>query len=188
MRNFVGAVSGVIIGSIVLTNLLGLSQPTYAEPFNIFWFLLAGSSALQNTLFSAITSWTVLYYIISWCIIGFVVGLFSKPGWNTVRSALWVGLIHAVLALMSLLLLNPEFWSSSNRNFDLLFQFVTSLILSMLSLPLAQPTAMAVERLGRKAEPPIPLKIVTICECGAVFKSNPKICSECGRKLNLNSG
>jgi len=187
MRNFVGGLIGVIIGSIVISILMELPQPIYPEPFNIVWFLLAGSSALQTTLFNPITSWIVLFYIFSWCIIGFMIGLFSKPGWNTVRSAIWVGLIHAVLALISLLLINPGFWSSANRNFDLLFQFLASLMVSILALPLAQPTAMIIERLGRQAEPPIPLKIETVCECGAVFKSIPMICSECGRTLIVSS-
>jgi len=187
MRNFVGGLVAVVIGSGVIVILLGLAQPAYPDPFNMIWFLLAGSSALQSTLFNPLTPMLVVLYIVSWVIIGLVIGPFSKPGWNTVRSALWVGLIHAVLALMSLLFLDSEFWDSASRNFDLLSQFVMSLILSVLTLPSALPIAMIVDRLGRQAEPLIPSKIETICECGAVFKSNPLICSECGRTLNSSS-
>ena len=174
----------VIIGSIIIVILLGGIQETYPEPINHIWFLLDGSTALQSALFGPITLTQIILYIASWLIIGVIIGPFSRPGWNTVRSMLWVGLIHAFFALISLLLLNPEFWSSASRNFDLLSQFTTSLILATLSLPSAIPMAILAERLGRQAEPPIPLKIETICECGAVFKSNPLICSECGRTLN----
>lgn len=184
MRNFVSGVLAVIVGSIVIVILLGLAQPAYPEPFSMIWFLLAGSSALQSTLSNPLTPMIVVLYISSWVIIGLVIGPFSKPGWNTVRSALWVGLIHAIFALISLLLLDSAFWGSASRNLDLLSQFIISLILSILTLPSALPTAMIVDRLGRQAEPPIPSKIETVCECGAVFKSNPMICSECGRTLN----
>jgi len=186
MRNFVSGLLAVIIGSTVIVIMLGVAQPSYPEPYSMIWFLLAGSSALQSTLFNPLSPMRIILYSVSWLIIGLVIGPFSKPGWNTVRSALWVGLIHAIFALTSLLFLNSEFWSSANRNFDLLYQFMTSLILSFLALPSALPTAMIVDKLGQKAEPPIPSKIETICECGAVFKSNPMICSECGRPLNSN--
>jgi hypothetical protein len=33
----------------------------------------------------------------------------------------------------------------------------------------------------REREHPIPEKIETICECGAMFKSIPMMCSECGK-------
>jgi hypothetical protein len=185
MRNFVSGLMAVIIGSTIIVILFGLTQPAYPEPFNMVWFLLAGSSALQSSLFNPLTPVLVVLYIVSWLIIGIVIGPFSKPGWNTVRSALWVGLIHAVFALISLLFLDSEFWGSASRNFDLLSQFGTSLMLSILTLPSAVPTAMIFDRLGRQAEPPVPSKIETTCECGAVFKSNPIICSECGRTVNF---
>jgi hypothetical protein len=184
MRNFVGGLLGVVVGSTSIVIFQGLSQPTYPEPFNIIWFILVGSSVLQSTLFNPIPLVSLILYVLSWIIIGIVIGPFSKPGWNTVRSAIWVGLIHAIFALISLLFLDPEFWSSASRNFDLLSQFATSLILSILTLPSALPIAMIVDRINRKAEPPIPTRIETVCECGAIFKSNPMICSECGRRLN----
>ncbi len=184
MRNFVSSLLAVITGSTTIVIFFGVIQQTYPEPFNHIWFLLDGSTALQSALLGPITPLHIVLYISSWLVIGAIIGPFSRPGWNTVRSMLWVGLIHAIFALVSLLLLNPEFWGSANRNFDLLSQFSASLILATISLPSAIPIAMLTERLGRQAEPPIPLKIETICECGAIFKSNPLICSECGRTLN----
>ena len=187
MKNFVGGFVAVVIGSLAITILLQLPQPAYPEPFNNVWYILAGSSALQNTLLNPATPLTVLLYVVSWIVIGLIIGLLSKPGWNTVRSAIWVGLILAIFALVSLLLLNPDFWSSSSRNMELLYQFATSLILSMLSLFSGIPTAMIVEKLGIESEMPVPSKIETVCECGAVFKSKPMMCSECGRTLNLEN-
>ncbi|MFX1560246.1 MAG: hypothetical protein ACFFBL_06645 [Promethearchaeota archaeon] len=183
MRNFLGGFIAIIIGSFAIMHLLGLGEPSYPEPFNLIGFLLAGSNALQNTLFGPLTIALVVQYIAVWLLIGLIIGPFSKAGWNTVRSALWAGLMLAIFALVSLLLLDPDFWSSETRNFDLLSQFVTSMILSALTLPTALPTAMLFDRLGQQAEPPIPTGIETVCECGAVFKSNPLLCSECGRTL-----
>lgn len=187
MKNFVGGFIAVIIGSLAITILLQLPPPSYPEPFNDIWYILTGSNALQKTLFSPTTAPTILLYFASWVIIGLIIGLFSKPGWNTVRSAIWVGLICAIFALISLLLLKPDFWTSSSRNIELLSQFSISLVLSILSLISGVPTAMIVERLGIESEPPIPSKIETVCECGAVFKSKPLMCSECGRPLNLEN-
>jgi len=184
MRNFIGGLLGVFIGSIVIVITFTLTMPSYPKPFDLVWFLLIGSYAIQTTLFSVLTPLNLVLYILTWCIIGLVIGIFSKPGWNTVRSAVWVGLIFAIFALISLLLLDPEFWNSTTRNFDLLSQFAVSLILSMLALPSAFLTSIIMERLRQQAEPPIPTKIETVCECGAIFKSNPLICSECGRILN----
>jgi hypothetical protein len=187
MRNFIGGLLAVIAGSIVIVVLLGLTRPVYPEPFNVIWLLLAGSSALQSTLMGSLTPLVVIFYLLSWIVIGLIIGPFSKPGWNTVRSALWVGLIHALFSLISKLFLTPGFWESTSRNLDLLSMFTTSLILSTLALPSAIPTAMLIERLGREAELPIPSKIETVCECGAIFKSNPMVCSECGKMLQQST-
>ncbi|MHA2321054.1 MAG: hypothetical protein ACXACG_05295 [Candidatus Thorarchaeota archaeon] len=70
----------VIIGSTIIVILFGLTQPAYPEPFNMVWFLLAGSSALQSSLFNPLTPVLVVLYIVSWLIIGIVIGPFSKPG------------------------------------------------------------------------------------------------------------
>jgi len=183
MRNFLGGLIAIVVGSFVVMQLLGLAQPLYPDPYNLIGFLLAGSSALQSTLFGPLTVLLIVQYVVVWCIIGFIIGPFSKAGWNTVRSAIWTGLLLGIFALVSLLLLDSEFWGSANRNLDLLSQFVTSLVLSVLTLPTALPTAMLFDRIGIQSEPPIPTQIETVCECGAVFKSNPMLCSECGRTL-----
>ena len=145
MRNFLGGLIAVVIGSFAVMQIPGLGQPTYPEPYNLIGFLLAGSSALQSTLFGPLTVVLIVQYVAVWCLIGFIIGPFSKAGWNTVRSAIWAGLLLGVFALMSLLLLDSEFWGSANRNLDLLSQFVTSLVLSVLTLPTALPTAMLFE-------------------------------------------
>lgn len=188
MRNIISGFLAVIAGSYLIIILLGLSEPPYPEPFKIIWFLLAGSSALQSTLMFILEP-SILSYIISWIVMGLIIGPFSKVGWNTVRSALWVGLITAVLALASLLLLDPSFWNitvNPARNIELLYQFTTSMIVALFTMPSALLTALVVNRLSQQTESPIPSKIETICDCGAVYKSKPMICSECGRQLIEN--
>jgi len=189
MRNILSGLVAVLAGSYVIVFLLELSQPLYPDPFSMIWILLAGSSALQSTFSFILDTSVALTYVTAWFVIGLIIGPFSKVGWNTVRSAIWVGLIHAILALASLLLLVPTFWDISinpNRNIELLYQFSTSLILALLTLPSAIPTALLVNRLGQQSDIPVPTKIETICECGAIFKSRPLICSECGRRLSEN--
>ena len=72
MKNFVSGLLAVIIGSTVIVILLGIAQPAYPEPFSMVWFLLAGSSALQSTLFNPLAPMLVGLYISSWLIIGLV--------------------------------------------------------------------------------------------------------------------
>ena len=124
-----------------------------------------------------------LGYILTWILIGVIIGLFSKKGWNTLRSSLWAGLILGILSLASVLLQDAGYWSSPTRNVDLLYHFISSIIVSLCMIPSAVPVTFIIERVSRQAEAPIPEKIESTCECGAVFKSNPLICSECGKPL-----
>jgi hypothetical protein len=81
---------------------------------------------------------------------------------------------------------DPAYWDitlNPLRNYDLLYQFTTSLVTSLMALLSAIPMTIVIDRARQTAEPPIPDKIETRCECGAVFRSNPLICSECGAIL-----
>jgi hypothetical protein len=184
MRNVLSSILAVIVGSTLIVWLTNLAQPAYPNPFDVIWTLLIGSSALQSTLSFLGNPNVVLSFLAVWIVIGLIIGPFSKFGWNTLRSVLWVGFIHAVFALVSLLLLNPGFWGLPSRNFDLLYQFITSVIVALLALPSALPIALLIERIRKQTDPPVPEKIETICVCGAVFKSRPMLCSECGRNLS----
>jgi len=185
MRNVLSAIVAAVVGSFLLAILLGIPEPIYPEPFNIAWMLLAGSEALAATASLGLTS-VIIPYLITWLVVGFLIGPFSRVGWNTLRSTLWVGFVLAIFALASELLLNPGFWIlevNPDRNYDLLILFISSLIIALLSLPTALASSYLTNRLGQQAEPEVPIKIETICECGAVFKSKPMLCAECGRSL-----
>ncbi len=183
MRNLLGGLVGVLIGSFVLVLLVGLTNPVYYWPYSTIWIILSGSSALKSTVNGISNSTTLLGYILTWIIIGMVISPFSKNGWNTVRSAVWVGIILGILSLVSVLLLDADYWTSPTRNINLVYHFVTSLGVSLCVIPSAFPSTLVIDRIKKQAEMPIPEKIETSCECGAIFKSNPLICSECGKQL-----
>jgi len=188
MRNFLGGLIGIIIGSFSLVTLAGLnsSQPPIPDPFNTLWFLLNGSWVFQSTLQELFNQTLVTSLLLSWLIIGIVISPFSRKGWNLLRSTLWVGVFLAIFALMFQIFENPSFWDvnlNPTRNYDLLFQFITSIIVSLFALPSAIPITLVIEKAQQTKDPPIPNKIETICDCGAVYKSKPLICSECGRIL-----
>jgi hypothetical protein len=110
-------------------------------------------------------------------------------GWNVLRSTLWIGVFLTIFALIYQIIENPLFWDlnlNPTRNYELLFQFITSIIISLLALPSAIPIIIAIEKARQTGESPLPEKIETVCECGAIFKSNPLICSECGRILRMS--
>ncbi len=183
MKNLLGGLIGVLIGTFVLVSLAGITSPAYYWPYSTIWIILSGSSGLISTINGISDPSLLLGYILTWIIIGVVISPFSKKGWNTVRSAVWVGIILGILSLVSVLLLDADYWTSPTRNIDLVYHFVTSLSVSLCAIPSALPTTLVIDRIKKQAEMPIPEKIETSCECGAVFKSNPLICSECGKQL-----
>ncbi len=183
MRNLLAGLFGAIIGAVLIVSLQGLTQPNYPQPYEVLWFLFVGSNALQSTFLEMIDITKMPAYLITWIIIGIIITPFSKKGWNLVRSALWIGVFQGVLALVSILLINPELWTAPTRNLDLLYMFSASLFISLFSLISAFPLSMIIDHIRKQNEPAIPEKIETRCQCGAVFKSNPLICSECGMIL-----
>ena len=183
MRNLIGGIIGVLIGSTILVVIAGLQDPLLSWPYNMIWFIFSGSNALRLSIDGFLNSDVFLGYILTWLLIGVVVGLFSKKGWNTIRTVLWVGLILGIFSLTAVLLQDAGYWTAPTRNIELFYHFVGSIVVSLCALPSAVPTTVLLERLARQAEEPIPVRIGTTCECGAVFKSNPIICSECGRQL-----
>lgn len=184
MRNILGGFIGASIGAYLLVVLIGLTGPPleYPYPITLIWSILVGSSHLQASVTGFLNQSTFISYLLAWLIIGLIIAPFSKRGWNTIRTTLWAGFFIGFFALLDVLLTSP-FWSSPNRNFDLVYMFTTSLLLSFCSIPSAYPITIAINKLQQGAEPPIPDRIETRCECGAVFKSNPLICSECGAAL-----
>lgn len=188
MRNLAGGLMGIIIGSFSLVALAGLSptQPAYPEPFNALWFMLDGSGALQSTFQGLFNLSSAGAYLISWVIVGIVIAPFSKKGWNTLRSIVWAGVFLAIFALISRVLQNPSFWDvnlNPMRNYDLVYQFAMSIVVSLFAMISAIPITASIEKVRKPSEPPLPVKIETLCKCGAIFKSNPLICSECGSVL-----
>jgi hypothetical protein len=183
VRNFFGALFGVIVGSFAIVSFIPISQPSYPPPYDWLWILLAGCHALQSTGQALFALENIYWYIITWLLIGFVTSPFSNSQWSTIRTAFWVGTFITIFSLISLLLLNPAFWVSETRNWELLIQFVISILTSFISLASSIPLVILTLKIREQTDSPVPEKIETICECGAVFKSRPMICSECGRRL-----
>ena len=183
MKNSLGGLVAILVGSATIVALLNIQNPVFSWPYNSVWLIFSGSSALIATLGNILNPELIIGYILTWIIIGLIIAPFSKKGWNTLRTSLWAGLFLGIFSLVTLLLENPNFWILPTRNLQLVYHFLTSIIVTLLALPSAIPVTMIKERIMKHAEEPIPDKIETSCECGAVFKSNPLICSECGRQL-----
>jgi hypothetical protein len=126
-----------------------------------------------------------LLIIAAWLIVGAVAGPFSEPGWNLLRSSFWSGVIVTLAAIVAG---GAVFWVSADRNITIALLFFGSAISAQLSLLSATPIAYLLKTLTRKKERPVPTLIETVCECGARFRSNPLICSECGRRLRNDEG
>ncbi|MFW9862580.1 MAG: hypothetical protein ACFFET_09865 [Candidatus Thorarchaeota archaeon] len=184
MRNMLGGLLAAIIGSWLLVFILNLSQPAYPQELIFLWGLLTGSQYLSHTYTLLSDPFALVSYSAVWVIMGFIIAPFSKSGWNSVRTAVWTGVWVSVWALTSILLLDPAFWSDPNRNWSLLILFTSTIMTASISLLSAYPAARIIRLASRERELPIPEKIETRCQCGAVFKSKPIVCSECGRTLH----
>ena len=183
MKNVGSAIVAVIIAALV-ANATGLWFPLeYPAPFDSVSILFTAAHHLVDT--SALSTWlsSVFGYAFVWFVAGLVTGAISKPGWNTVRSAIWVGGILATLAVASMFLLDPSLWLAPERNTLIVQTFVAGVVAAQLTLVTAMPLAMIISSLRNRTKTPLPTSIVTVCECGAVFKSKPMFCSRCGRRL-----
>jgi hypothetical protein len=184
MRNMLGGLLATLTGSWLLAFILNISQPAYPQEVIVLWRFLAGSYSLSQSYAVLIEPLLLVLYLLVWLAMGFVIAPFSKSGWNAVRTAVWTGVWVSIWALASILLLNSAFWSDPSRNLNLLLIFTSTIIASNLTLLSAYPITRIVRMARRERELPIPDKIETICVCGAVFKSRPLVCSECGRTLS----
>ncbi|MHA2069868.1 MAG: hypothetical protein ACXABY_36350, partial [Candidatus Thorarchaeota archaeon] len=86
MRNLLGGLLGTILGSYLLVLILNLSQPAYPQEVTGIWMLLGGSYNLSQIFAALFNPLTVVSYLIVWLIMGLIVGLFSRSGWNAVRT------------------------------------------------------------------------------------------------------
>ncbi|TXT57668.1 MAG: conserved membrane protein of unknown function [Candidatus Thorarchaeota archaeon] len=184
MRNFVGGLFGAIIGLIISVLIFNPVMIVYPSPYDILTPLLQGSHVLQDISYLLNLETAPVYFII-WIMIGGISGIVSSSKWNTFRTAVWTGVVIAIFSLMSTLLQNPSFWTGNQteRNVAILLQFIQAISISQISVISAAPTVIIKKKIREDTEREAPSSIETICDCGAVFKSNPIICSECGKVL-----
>jgi hypothetical protein len=185
MRNIIGGLVGALVGSSMIAILLALLPTEYPSPFGLFWIAFSGSDSLLDSATGLLSSTTWILYVMTWIAIGLVTAPFAKSEWNAVRTALWVGVFLSIFAVSSALLLDPSLWTLDRdaRNIYLILQFATGIAYSLLALVSSIPLAILLQKVRRESDVPPPIKIETICECGAVFKSAPLMCAECGRIL-----
>ena len=189
MRNIIGGLVGALVGSSMIVILLALLPTEYPSPFGLFWIAFSGSDSLLASATGLLSSTTWIFYVMTWIVIGLVTAPFADSEWNAVRTALWVGVFLSVFAVFSALLLDPTLWTLDReaRNIYLVLQFASGIAYSLLSLVSSIPSTILLQKARRESEAPPPTKIETICECGAVFKSAPLMCAECGEILRNES-
>ncbi len=181
MKNFVGGIIAAIFGTWILAN---TTMPNLST--DLIESVLHGAHSLSMTLSDTADQTVTVWRLTSWGLMGFIEGLFSRRGWNTVRTACWAGVAVTFLSLVSVLVSDPQFWNAPDRNVIIMMLFILTIPIALISLVVSVPVASLVEQLRSKQEPPYPTKIETTCSCGASFKSVPCICSECGRTLNAH--
>ena len=184
MRNFLGGALGFLIGVALSLLLLATSTPEFPQSVEILVPILVGAQLLHPTEVANNFELFPIYVII-WLIIGVFSGLSATSKWNTLRTSLWVSIFVVLFSLLSIFILDPTLWTADQlqRNWGLILHFVAGLCVIPLTMPTAIPVYVIINRIQTEAEQPQPEKIETRCICGAVFRSNPLICSDCGRIL-----
>ena len=184
MRNFLGGAVGFLIGTALSLLLITTNAPEFPQSVQILVPILVGAQLLHP---SAVANNIDLLpiYIIIWLIVGVFSGLSATSKWNTLRTSLWVSIFVVLFSLLSLLILDPTLWTADQlqRNWGIILHFIAGLCVIPLTIPTAIPVYMIINKIQTEAEQPQPEIIETRCICGAVFRSNPLICSDCGRKL-----
>ncbi len=183
MRNLLGGIFSSIIGSALIVIILQITPLEYPEPFNAIWIILVGCYTLSNSLSSLFNVNMIFPILTVWIIIGIISGFFSESKWNSIRTAVWLGVCIATISIIEINLMDPGFWDSETRNLTLLLHYIGVIIMSMISLVGSIPVAVIITKLRKETDAPIPKEIITTCECGAVFKSRPLNCSEGGNSL-----
>jgi len=173
MRNLGGAVIAVICGSWLA---IALQLGSIVDPAILFRLL---EGATQLILIGQETPFQMLAMTLpAWLVMGAIAGVLAEPGWNDVRSSMWIGSLLALLTIASLLIDNPALWYATERNMVLFLVFVRSLLIAQLSLVSAVPVSYLLHLAKTQRALPPPEEIRTVCVCGAVFKSRPEICSQ----------
>ena len=184
MRNFLGGAVGFLIGVALSLLLLATSTPEFPQSVEILVPILVGAQLLHPTVVA--NNFELLpMYVIIWLIIGIFSGLSATSKWNTFRTSLWVSIFVVLFSLLSIFILDPTLWTADQlqRNWGIILHFIAGLCVIPLTMPTAIPVYMIINKIQAEAEQPQPEKIETRCICGAVFRSNPLICSDCGRIL-----
>ena len=185
MRNFLGALAAMVGGSLLIAVFLSPTPNVYPVPIDVLWFLLGAGEALQETFLMILDPNTTVIVILLWVLMGGICGVASKSRWNTVRTILWLALLITIFYLVSVFVLDPSLWLAdiASRNIMIILAFVNSVLTSLLALVGAIPVVSLVSMLQAEGRAQPPDKIETICDCGAVFRSRPLICAECGKAL-----
>ncbi len=182
MKNLIGGIVCAIVGTEVIALLVNSQQYSWSGIIPQFATILEGAFLLA--IYGKLgLEFYAIQFITAWCIIGVVAAGFSDSKANSIRTLMWNGVAISLLVISGIMIQGPGFWQSSDRNLTILLSFVRCVAISLLALVTAVPISHALEISRRAGEAEAPEKIETVCECGAVYKSNPMICAECGRRL-----
>ncbi|MDF1540464.1 MAG: hypothetical protein P1Q69_16330 [Candidatus Thorarchaeota archaeon] len=187
MKNLIGGIIGTVTVSALMPIFHIPPLYGYPEPFSDIWVILNGPQsvvfALQNLQFPHY----LFGLLVSFIAAGIIVSLFSESVGKSIRTSLWMGVVLGTVLIASVLVVDPSFWTMENRNITLVIFYIQNILVSLISLVSAIPLVWLRIRLkdgGAISAPPV---IQTTCDCGAVYKSKPMICSECGRTLEYLS-
>ncbi len=190
MRDFLGAMVGVSLGAVAVVVLKDLQEPGYPVRLSWpLWVFLTGTQHLHPVSMTSASAGAWIQYALVWALMGAVAGIPATSRSNCMRTSVWMGGLVLLGSLTSALLLDPTLWTGDRdaRNWALFLHFVAAMLASGLSVPGWMTTATLKTAITRRQQVPPPLKIETVCTCGAVFKSNPLVCAYCGRQLEMGA-
>ncbi len=181
MRNLLGGIIGGIVGSVYIWYAMQGPKLDWPAPYDTIGFLFEGSSIL--VLYSETGAIDLGIWFSGWAIAGIAIALFSTSKADSIRTMLWSGGCVFILLIVGVFILDPAYWNSTDRNLFLLIWLVRSVLTAPVALVSAIPLIVLRKKLVHEEETAPPEKIETSCVCGAIFKSKPLMCAECGRQM-----
>jgi hypothetical protein len=183
MKNFLGGLASFIVGCFLSISLIHSQIPEFPPLVEFLSPIFLGSELLHPNYITTLE--LIGPFILLWLPIGLISGVSASSYWNSIRTVFWCIIFVVLFSLLSIFIQNPLLWTEDQalRNWSIILHFVGALVVIPITLPFAIPVVYVIRKIQAEVEQPKPEKIETICTCGAIFKSNPLICSECGSRL-----
>ncbi len=145
---------------------------------------------VQLNIFTSMVSNEILVIIISSLLFGLLIAPITSTISDVAGFISKSGIYFSFIAITLKITQDINAWNALDRftrNIIMIQEIIASLVIFNISILTAIIIIKLKESRELHRENQQYSEIITRCECGAVYRSNPEICVVCGRKLEYNT-